>query len=203
MFFCFFVFVFLQIFVVWPRSSLSMVLALTSSSLVSTSWRFHKHLFLDWLTSSTRPTTLAISHCPVLRLVNVQQPLRQFGCSPSLPVHLLTHAQAGARQIHLEFTLLAFGGGWETVSRAAKPYRVALGLGKLEVISVYKTGRWIDTDFVETETKQEKNGSTSKSNFLSSIYFYDSLNKWRQSQNLKYWLSKYFLWSKTYLVVPQ
>ena len=141
----------------WFMSRATVVLSLTCSTLVCTSCWFHKHLFLDWLASSTWPTTLAVRHCTILRLMNVQQPLRKLGCSPGLPVHVLTHAQTSTRKIYLEFALLAFGGSWEAVSCTAKSYRVALGLSVLEVISVYKTRCWIDSDFVETEIQQRKN----------------------------------------------
>ena len=151
----------------WLMSKARVALALTSSTLVCTNCWFHKHLFLDWLASSTWPTTLTVCHCTILRLMNVQQPLRKFGCSPGLPIHVLTHAQTSTRKIYLKFALLAFGSGWEAVSCAAKSYRVALGLSVLEVISVYKTRDWIDSDFVKTEIQQS---TTSTSEFFPPMF---------------------------------
>ena len=184
------------------------VLSLTCSTLVCTSCWFHKHLFLDWLASSTWPTTLAVGHCTILRLMNVQQPLRKLGCSPGLPVHVLTHAQTSTRKIYLEFALLAFGGSWEAVSCTAKSYRVALGLSVLEVISVYKTRCWIDSDFVETEIQQRKNRVNFKilPTIVQILLFLFSVLLFYQTCNLeiwKYWRSIYLFCDKTWLILGE
>ena len=114
------------------------------------SW-FHVHSFLRRLATSTRSTALSNHRQPIIGLLNIKQPLWKLRRTPGLPLYIPTHAHSRAWQINLEFTLVAFGGRWEAVSRATKSDRVTLCLGELVIISVYKTRCRIDAEFVKPE----------------------------------------------------
>ena len=114
------------------------------------SW-FHVHSLLRRLATSTRSTALSNHRQPIIGLLNIKQPLWKLRRTPGLPLYIPTHAHSRAWQINLEFTLVAFGGRWEAVSRATKSDRVTLCLGELVIISVYKTRCRIDAEFVKPE----------------------------------------------------